>query len=132
MTTTRVVRVAAFGCLAVMLVVLGAALRPLIFTEQAAPAEILSDNEIGFVHDMVAHHQQALFIAQRLNTNVDPAVSRLAQQIDDSQRTARTIPRLSRAGGYRPGSGFLMSATRSTSGKSPTTTRRRRRGTILR
>ena len=87
MTTTRVVRVAAFGCLAVMLVVLGAAVRPLMFTEQAAPAEILSDNEIGFVHDMVAHHQQALFIAQRLNVNVDPAVSRLAQQIDDSQRT---------------------------------------------
>ncbi|MGG7099767.1 DUF305 domain-containing protein [Rhodococcus sp. 24CO] len=87
MTTTRVVRIAAFGCVAVMLVVLGAALRPLIIAEQPAPAEILSDNEIGFVHDMVAHHQQALFIAQRLNANADPAVSRLAQQIDDSQRS---------------------------------------------
>lgn len=81
------VRIAAFGSLAVMLVVFGAALRPLMITEQSTPAEILSNNEIGFVHDMVAHHQQALFIAQRLNVNVDPAVGRLAQQIEDTQRT---------------------------------------------
>ena len=36
---------------------------------------------------MAAHHQQALFILARLSPDVDPAVTRLAQQIDDVQRT---------------------------------------------
>lgn len=77
---------AALSSLALLLLVLGAAARPLFITENSSPAPILDATEIGFVQDMLAHHQQALVIAQRLSPDADPIVRRLAQQISDSQR----------------------------------------------
>jgi len=66
--------------------VIGAALRPVVLPEHATAAPILTDTEIGFAQDMTAHHQQALILVQRLDPGADPAVLRLAQQIDQSQR----------------------------------------------
>ncbi|MRH90745.1 DUF305 domain-containing protein [Nocardia sp. SYP-A9097] len=77
---------AALSSLALLLVVLGAAARPLFISETAAPATVLNETETGFVQDMLAHHQQALIMVQRLNPDTDPTVRRLAQQIGDSQR----------------------------------------------
>ncbi|RDI55743.1 DUF305 domain-containing protein [Nocardia mexicana] len=77
------------ACLAagvLILLVMGAALRPLIWPETHTAARILNDTEIGFAQDMTAHHQQAVQIVQRLDPGVDPMVQRLAQQIDQSQR----------------------------------------------
>ena len=47
----------------------------------------LSETEIGSCTTWRPNHQQALFILARLSPDVDPAVTRLAQQIDDVQRT---------------------------------------------
>jgi len=71
---------------ALILMVIGAALRPVVLPEHATAAPILTDTEIGFAQDMTAHHQQALILVQRLDPGADPAVLRLAQQIDQSQR----------------------------------------------
>lgn len=79
-------RVVSFVCGAVLLLVLGAALRPLIVPENHTPARVLNDTEIGFAQDMTAHHQQAVQIVQRLDAGVDPAVLRLARQIDRTQQ----------------------------------------------
>lgn len=79
-------RAVAFACGAVFLLVLGAALRPLLLPENHAPAQVLNDTEIGFAQDMTAHHQQAVQIVQRLDAGVDPAVARLARQIDRTQQ----------------------------------------------
>ncbi|KAA8889388.1 DUF305 domain-containing protein [Nocardia colli] len=68
------------------LLVLGAALRPLVLPENHTATPILNSVEIGFVQDMTAHHQQALIMVQRLDRNVDPGVLLLAQQLDDTQR----------------------------------------------
>ncbi|MFC9440753.1 DUF305 domain-containing protein [Nocardia sp. NPDC057030] len=68
------------------LLVLGAALRPLVLPETHTATPILNPVEIGFVQDMTAHHQQALIMVQRLDRNVDPGVLLLAQQLDDTQR----------------------------------------------
>lgn len=87
MTAPRSVKAVALVAAALMLLVLGAALRPLFAPENHTQTAVLSETEIGFVHDMAAHHQQALFILARLSPDVDPAVTRLAQQIDDVQRT---------------------------------------------
>ncbi|MGW6658096.1 DUF305 domain-containing protein [Rhodococcus sp. NPDC055024] len=87
MTATRSVKAVALVAAALMLLVLGAALRPLFAPENHTQTAVLSETEIGFVHDMATHHQQALFILARLNPDVNPAVTRLAQQIDDVQRT---------------------------------------------
>ncbi|MEU1525722.1 DUF305 domain-containing protein [Nocardia rhamnosiphila] len=67
-----------------LLLVLGAALRPLFIDDPAAP-EVLSATEIGFVQDMAAHHHQALVMVQRLDPGVAPAVHGLARQIEDTQ-----------------------------------------------
>ncbi|MEV3962323.1 DUF305 domain-containing protein [Nocardia sp. NPDC050193] len=67
-----------------LLLVLGAALRPLFVDDPAAP-EALSATEIGFVQDMAAHHHQALVMVQRLDPGVAPAVRGLARQIEDTQ-----------------------------------------------
>lgn len=75
------------AALAVPLVVLGAAARPLVVDERAAAPDVLSPTEVGFLQDMSAHHHQALVMVQRLDPAVEPAVWRLAQQIDDTQRT---------------------------------------------
>ncbi|MFI1459574.1 DUF305 domain-containing protein [Nocardia carnea] len=84
-TTRRLREAAAYSVAAVLLLVLGAAIRPL-FTDDPAPPEILSAVELGFVQDMAAHHHQALIMVQRLDPGADPAVRGLAQQIDDIQR----------------------------------------------
>lgn len=67
-----------------ILLVLGAAIRPLFVDDPEAP-EILSATEIGFVQDMAAHHHQALVMVQRLDPAADPAVLALARQIEDTQ-----------------------------------------------
>ncbi|WP_330231329.1 DUF305 domain-containing protein [Nocardia sp. NBC_00508] len=68
------------------LLVLGAALRPLVIPESPSAAPILTAVEVGFTQDMTAHHQQALLMVQRLDRAVDPAVTRLAEQLDRTQR----------------------------------------------
>ncbi|MGW5319061.1 DUF305 domain-containing protein [Nocardia thailandica] len=78
-------RVAAGVALAALLLVMGAALRPALSPPAARP--VLSDTEIGFVQDMVAHHGQALLLTQRLDPGADPYVVALASQIADGQRT---------------------------------------------
>ncbi|WP_040866498.1 DUF305 domain-containing protein [Nocardia exalbida] len=78
--------VAALASAAFALLVLGAALRPAIFPEGRSATPILTDVEIGFVQDMTTHHQQALLMVQRLDRSVDPAIARLAEQLDRTQR----------------------------------------------
>ncbi|WP_019926079.1 DUF305 domain-containing protein [Nocardia sp. BMG111209] len=86
MTVRRAgVALAALGA-ALLLMVMGAALRPLLFPEHPTAPKVLSATEIGFVQDMTAHHQQALLLVQRLDPGADPLVVRLAQQIADTQR----------------------------------------------
>ncbi|WP_433621479.1 DUF305 domain-containing protein [Nocardia sp. CA-120079] len=83
---SRWFRVAALASVAFVLVVLGAALRPLVLPEQHTTAPVFNAVEIGFAQDMTAHHQQALIMVQRLDRDVDPTVLRLAQQLSDTQR----------------------------------------------
>ncbi|MEU2093476.1 DUF305 domain-containing protein [Nocardia beijingensis] len=82
----RWMRIAALTSATFALLVLGAALRPLVFSENGSAATVLTEVEIGFVQDMTAHHQQALLMVQRLDRAVDPAVTRLAEQLDRTQR----------------------------------------------
>lgn len=86
MTATRWVRTASLAALALILVAAGMLLRPALIPENAAAPPVLTPTEVGFVQDMAAHHQQALFMVQRLDTGVDPAIRGLAQQIADTQR----------------------------------------------
>ncbi|WP_324197786.1 DUF305 domain-containing protein [Nocardia abscessus] len=79
-------RIAALVSAAFALLVLGAALRPLVFPENRSAAPVLTVMEIGFVQDMTTHHQQALLMVQRLDSSVDPAIARLAEQLDRTQR----------------------------------------------
>lgn len=83
---TRVVRVAALACLALLVLAVGAALRPLVVPDSPGPVAVLSDVEVAFVQDMAAHHKQALAMVHRLSPDVDPAVAALARQIGDTQR----------------------------------------------
>lgn len=80
-------RAAALAALVLLAMVIGAALRPLVGADAPAPARVLDDTEIAFVQDMLAHHEQALVLAQQLDPAVDPVVYRLAQQIRDNQNT---------------------------------------------
>ncbi|MGW4093162.1 DUF305 domain-containing protein [Nocardia sp. NPDC004750] len=82
----RRISTAALVSAAFALLVLGAAVRPLVFPESRSAASVLTDVEIGFVQDMATHHQQALLMVQRLDRSVDPAVARLAEQLDRTQR----------------------------------------------
>lgn len=82
----RWIRVAAALSLGVTLLVLGAALRPLVIPENHTTPAVLGPAEIGFAQDMIAHHQQALAMVQRLDRAAMPGVLRLAQQLDDTQR----------------------------------------------
>ncbi|WP_245562554.1 DUF305 domain-containing protein, partial [Nocardia araoensis] len=79
-------RTAALASAAFALLVLGAALRPLVLPENRWPPSVLTEVEIGFVQDMTTHHEQALLMVQRLDRSVDPAVTRLAEQLDRTQR----------------------------------------------
>lgn len=82
----RIVRAAALASLALLLLVVGSALRPLVVPESPGTEPVLDDIEVGFVQDMAAHHQQALLMVNRLAPDVDPAVAALARQIGGAQR----------------------------------------------
>ncbi|MFI6315483.1 DUF305 domain-containing protein [Nocardia fusca] len=69
-----------------LLLVLGAALRPLFIHESRAATPVLTPAETGFVQDMAGHHQQALTLVDNLAADTDPTVRRLAEQIADAQR----------------------------------------------
>ncbi|WP_433723529.1 DUF305 domain-containing protein [Nocardia sp. CA-129566] len=86
MTVSRWIRAAAFAALAFALLVIGAALRPVVLPEDHTATPVLNAVEIGFAQDMTAHHQQALIMVQRLDRGVAPTVLRLAQQLSDAQR----------------------------------------------
>jgi uncharacterized protein (DUF305 family) len=79
------IRSLALVSLAVLLLVVGAVLRPLVDAPNAS-GPVLSDVEVGFVQDMAAHHQQALQMTARLAPDVDPAVITFADRIDSAQR----------------------------------------------
>ncbi|MFD6455743.1 DUF305 domain-containing protein [Nocardia sp. NPDC055165] len=84
--TRRVLLGAAGAATVLLLLVVGAAIRPLCFSETATVTPVLTPTEIGFVQDMTGHHQQALIMVERLAVDVDPTVRRLADQIADAQR----------------------------------------------
>ncbi|TQM33456.1 DUF305 domain-containing protein [Nocardia bhagyanarayanae] len=86
MSVPRGVRIAAFASLALFLLALGAALRPLALPEKHSAAPVLDAIEIGFAQDMTAHHQQALLMTQRLDPAASPTVRRVAEQLADAQR----------------------------------------------
>ncbi|WP_330181217.1 DUF305 domain-containing protein [Nocardia sp. NBC_01503] len=86
MTANRWVRGAAVAVLAVLLCVAGMLLRPIVVPDNQSEPAVLNPTEIGFAQDMLAHHQQALIMVQRLDTGVDPTIRQLAQQISDTQR----------------------------------------------
>ncbi|WP_024804704.1 DUF305 domain-containing protein [Nocardia sp. BMG51109] len=83
---TRAFRIASLACGALILLIAGAALRPLVLPETHDPPRVLNDTEIGFAQDMTAHHQQAVQMVQRLDPGADPAVLRLADQIERTQQ----------------------------------------------
>ena len=86
MTRSTLVRGVAFVSLAVLLLVIGAALRPLLVpADHPAADPVLSTTEIGFAQDMATHHQQAMQMTQRLDPGADPGIVALARQIHDSQ-----------------------------------------------
>ncbi|MEV5834496.1 DUF305 domain-containing protein [Nocardia sp. NPDC052112] len=87
MTRRTWTKSAALVSLAVLLLAVGAAIRPLLIADDEPAPPVLTGTEIGFVQDMVAHHSQALLMAQRLDAGADPTVRALAQQISDTQRT---------------------------------------------
>ncbi|ATL65595.1 DUF305 domain-containing protein [Nocardia terpenica] len=73
---------------AILLLAMGAALRPLIPGSDAVGDRgiTLSDAEIGFAQDMSTHHEQAVFMTQYLDKgSVDPVVALLAEQISANQ-----------------------------------------------
>ncbi|WP_411157004.1 DUF305 domain-containing protein [Nocardia cyriacigeorgica] len=86
MSMPRGMRIAGYTAVAVLLLVLGAALRPLFIDDDRPADPILGEAETGFVQDMTAHHQQSLIMVQRLDPEVDPAITRLAKQMADTQR----------------------------------------------
>ncbi|WP_454195797.1 DUF305 domain-containing protein [Nocardia sp. Marseille-Q1738] len=82
----RVLLGAAAAASVLFLLVLGAAIRPLMVSETATAAQMLTPTEVGFAQDMAGHHQQALILVERLAADVDPTVRRLADQIANAQR----------------------------------------------
>lgn len=87
MTAARGTRAVLLGVLALALIAAGVLLRPAIIPENHSAPAVLTPVEIGFIQDMTAHHQQALFMVQRLDPAADASIRQLAQQIDDTQRT---------------------------------------------
>ncbi|MFC9659634.1 DUF305 domain-containing protein [Nocardia sp. NPDC127606] len=86
MTQHNLFRAALLAGLALLLLAMGMALRPVLIPGDAARDPLLNATEIGFVQDMVAHHSQALLLVQRLDRGVEPSVAALADQIADTQR----------------------------------------------
>ncbi|MFC9994944.1 DUF305 domain-containing protein [Nocardia sp. NPDC127526] len=87
MTAARWTRAAALTAVTLLAVVAGFLLRPLLVPENQSAPPVLSPTEIGFIQDMSLHHQQALFMVQRLDPAADAGIRRLATQIADTQRT---------------------------------------------
>ncbi|WP_067541950.1 DUF305 domain-containing protein [Nocardia crassostreae] len=85
MTAGRWTRAAALAAVALAVFVAGFLLRPLLVPENKSAPPVLSPTEIGFIQDMSLHHQQALFMAQRLDPGADAGIRRLATQIADTQ-----------------------------------------------
>ncbi|MGY1984423.1 DUF305 domain-containing protein [Nocardia gipuzkoensis] len=86
MNRRRVVTASVLSALAVLLVVIGAAARPLIVPDDTAPAEVLTAIEIAFVQDMSAHHQQAVLLITNFTPGPPDRLATLTQQIDRTQR----------------------------------------------
>ncbi|MET9487329.1 DUF305 domain-containing protein [Nocardia sp. NPDC006630] len=86
MTGNRWMRAVGLAALALLLCVSGMLLRPFLIPDSQSAPPVLNPTEIGFTQDMMAHHEQALIIVQRLDPAADPAIRQLAQQISDSQR----------------------------------------------
>lgn len=82
----RLLRAVALVAMAVLLVGVGMVLRPMLVPENQTAPSVLNATEIGFAQDMLIHHQQALFIAQRLDPAADASIRQLAQQVSDTQR----------------------------------------------
>ncbi|MFD0364757.1 DUF305 domain-containing protein [Nocardia sp. GCM10030253] len=87
MNRRNLILAGSLAALGMLLLVLGAAVRPLIVTDVQTRTEVLTSTEIEFVQDMVAHHQQALLMVASLDPGVQPSITQLAVQIDRSQRT---------------------------------------------
>ena len=87
MNIAALIRVLAYASTALLLLVVGAALRPVFVTDTASAPSVLDDTEISFVQDMTAHHEQAVIIVSDLAADADAAVRRLAEQIEAGQRT---------------------------------------------
>ncbi|MEV0030010.1 DUF305 domain-containing protein [Nocardia sp. NPDC050793] len=79
-------RIAAFASVALLLLALVTALRPLALPERHTAAPVLDTVEVGFAQDMTAHHQQALLMTQRLDPQAAPTVRRIAEQLAGTQR----------------------------------------------
>ncbi|RDI44616.1 DUF305 domain-containing protein [Nocardia mexicana] len=77
--------VAAAGCAISLLLVLGAAGRPLLIADPTAGSPFTAA-DIGFLQDMTTHHQQAVLMVSRLPADTDPVVRTLALRIDQTQR----------------------------------------------
>ncbi|RBO96062.1 DUF305 domain-containing protein [Nocardia puris] len=83
---TRAYLVAAGLAAAALLLVMGAALRPLITDGHSPAPPVLTAEETAFVQDMYAHHSQALVMVDRLSEDASPEVRALAGQIAEVQR----------------------------------------------
>ncbi|GAB4586750.1 DUF305 domain-containing protein [Nocardia sp. IFM 10818] len=86
MTAARWTRAAALAAVTLLALGAGFLLRPLLVPENRSAPPVLTPTEIGFIQDMSLHHQQALFMVQRLDPAADAGIRRLATQIADTQR----------------------------------------------
>ncbi|MCM6773125.1 DUF305 domain-containing protein [Nocardia sp. CDC159] len=87
LASNRWLLVPALGLGVLLLLVMGAALRPLMWSQTPDGADCvrLTDAEIGFAQDMSVHHEQAVFLAQNLDKGADATVVTIAQQVTATQ-----------------------------------------------
>lgn len=85
--TARWGKYAAIVAAALLLLAMGAALRPALVPSSAAEESgiRLSAADVGFAQDMAVHHEQALSISQNLDRTVAPEIGQLADQIAAKQ-----------------------------------------------
>ncbi|NKY28554.1 DUF305 domain-containing protein [Nocardia gamkensis] len=86
MTRRRAITAAATLGLALLLLAMGAAARPLFIEQRPPSTPVLNSTEIAFAQDMLAHHSQALIMIARLDQGADPTVVALARRIEATQR----------------------------------------------
>ncbi|MEU1549878.1 DUF305 domain-containing protein [Nocardia sp. NPDC005745] len=86
MTRRQAITATATLGLALLLLAMGAAARPLLVDEHPLSRPVLNPTEIGFAQDMLAHHSQALIMTARLDQTADPTVVALADRIEATQR----------------------------------------------